>query len=224
MINLAVGVGFSFLGNVLGKLAIKGVTVFVGISVGPFVTFVLGILSGVACGYLGSEVGKFISDKVFEEKFILTSKHLYFKYIPMKYRKKDCNPGLQWNKTYLDTNVKSYIIECIINDVETIMLLMNIPKDVYEIEECLSLNKNVIDDDNCSVSTENSDDANSMKIYQKGKFIGDLVTPYQGISDNCCSINFVIYGINEETIIAKDWHQSKKNEKIIDSVFNLSVY
>jgi hypothetical protein len=224
MINLTVGAEFSILGNVLGQLAIHGVTVVVGISVGPFVTLVLGILSGVACGYLGSKVGNIISDMVFEEKFILTSKHLYFKYIPMKYRKKHCNPGLQWNKTYLDTNVKSYIIECIINDVETIMLLMNIPKDVYEIEECLSLNKNFVDDDNCSVSTENSDDENSMKINQKGKFIGDLVIPYQGISDNCSSINFVIYGINKETISAKDWPQSKKNEKIIDIVFNLSVY
>ena len=104
------------------------------------------------------------------------------------------------------------------------MRLMNIPKDIYEIEECLSLNKNFIDSDNCSISTENSDDANSMKIYQKGKFIGDLAIPYKGISDNCSSINFVIYGINEETISAKDWLQSKKNEKIIEIVFNLSVY
>ena len=224
MINLSVGVGFSFLGNVLGKLAIHGVTVLFGISVGPLVTIVFGILSGIGCGYLGSYVGNKISEMVFEEKFVLTSKHLYFKYIPIKYRKKHCNPGLQWNKTYLGTNVKSYIIECIINDVEIIMLLMNIPKDVYEIEECLSLNKNFIDDDNCSVSTENSDDESSIKIEQKGKFIGDLVMPYQGIGENCYSINFVIYGINEEKISAKDWLQSKKNEKTIDIVFNLSVY
>lgn len=224
MINLAVGVGFSFLGNVLGKLAIHGVTVVVGISVGPLVTIVFGILSGVACGYLGSKVGNKISEMAFEEKFVLTSKHLYFKYIPMKYRKKHCNPGLQWNKTFLGANVKSYIIECIINDVDIIMLLMNIPKDVYEIEECLSLNKNFIDDDNCSVSTENSDDESSIKIEQKGKFVGDLVMPYQGTGENCYSINFVIYGINEEKISAKDWLLSKKNEKTIDIVFNLSVY
>jgi hypothetical protein len=225
MINIAVGVGFSFLGNVLGKLALNGVTVVIGISVGPLTTAVIGILLGVICGYLGSKAGNKIAEKALgKDEFVLTSKHLYFKYIPLKYRKKHCNPGLQWNKTYLGTNVKSYIIECITNDVEIIMLLMNIPKDVYEIEECLSLNKNFIDDDNCSVSTENSDDESSIKIEQKGKFIGDLVIPYQGISENCYSINFAIYGINEEKISAKDWLQSKKNEKTIEIVFNLSVY
>jgi len=225
MINLAVGVGFSFLGNFLGKLAIHGVTVIVGISVGPLVTIVFGILLGVTFGYLGSKVGNKLGEKAFgKDEFVLTSKHLYFRYIPIKYRKKHCNPGLQWNKTYLCSKVKSYIIECITNEVDIIMLIMNIPKDVYEIEECLSLNKNIIDDDKYSVSTEDSDDESSIKIENKGKFIGDLIIPFQGISENCYSINFVIYGINEEKISYKDWLQTKKKEEIIEIVFNLSVY
>ena len=230
MVNIAIGVGFSLLGNVLGKLAMHGVTVFIGVSVGPLATVVFGLLKGIAFGYLGSKVGNKITDMAFgKNEFVLTSKHLYFKYIPIKYRKKHCNPSLQWNESFLCANVKSYIIECVINEVEIIMLLINIPKDIYEIEECLSLNKNFIDDDNCSVSTENSDDENcdgqsSIKIEQKGKYIGDLIIPYKGISENCHSINFIIYGINEEKVSAKDWCLSKKNEKTIEIVFSLSVY
>ena len=61
-------------------------------------------------------------------------------------------------------------------------------------------------------------------IYNKGKYGGDLVIPYQGIGENCFSINFIIYGINEKKINYNDWLGCKKNEKTIEIVFNLSVY
>ena len=228
-IKLAVGVGFSFLGNILGKLAIYGISVIFGISLGPLATLVIGLVGGVAGGYLGAKAGDYISDKAFgKDEFILTSSHLYYKYIPMKYRKKYCNPNLKWNKTYLCQNVKSYIIECVINEVDLIMLVVNIPKNIYELDECLGYKNNYIkdeDDDNKSVSTQFSEEGeNVTTIYNKGKYGGDLVIPYQGIGENCFSINFIIYGINEKKINYNDWLGCKKNEKAIEIVFNLSVY
>ena len=231
-LKLTVGVGASILGNVLGKLAIHGVTVLLGASLGPLSTVVIGVLTGVGCGYLGAKVGDKIGDMVFgKDKFVLTSNDLYHKYIPFKYRRKFCNPNLKWNKTYLCAKVKSYIIECIINETDIIMLLINIPKDVYEIDECLRIDnyeKYIGEDDDIkSVSTEmteNEEEENYTKIIKNGKMIGDLVIPYKGIDENCFSINFVIYGINEEKISYKDWLGSKKNEKTVEIVFNLSVY
>ena len=164
-----------------------------------------------------------MTDKIFgKDEFILTSDHLYYKYIPNKYRLKNCNPNLKWNKTFLCLNVKSYVIECIVNETDLAMLLINIPKDVYEIDDCLGgLNNNYNDDDDCS--TENSEEEEGIKIYKKGKFIGDLITPYQGIKDNCFSVNFIIYGINKDKINPKDWLNSLKNENTIEKVFNLSI-
>ena len=112
------------------------------------------------------------------------------------------------------------------------MLLINIPKDEYEIDECLRIDNKYYkyigeDDDIKSVSTEmseNEEDEKDTKIIKNGKIIGNLIIPYKGIKENCSSINFVIYGIKEEKISYKDWLGAKKNEKIIEIVFNLSVY
>ena len=226
--KLITGVMFSFLGNILGKLAISGIGVILGVSLGPLSTIVIGSLTGVGCGYLGAKVGDKIGDRFFgKDEFVLTSSHLYYKYIPHKYRKKWCNPNLKRNKTYLCENVKSYIIECIVNETDYAMLLINIPKDVYEIDECLGKNYKYIgdNDDGKSESTDMSEDEeNFMKIFKNGKKIGDLIIPYKGIDENCFSINFVIYGINKEIISYKDWLLDKTNEKTVEIVFNLSVY
>ena len=220
-IKLSIGVGISFLGN----LAVKGILVIIGASVCPAITIILGILTGIAFGYLGAIASDKVADKIMgKDEFVLTSDHLYYKYIPEKYRKPYCNPNLKWNKTYLCTNVKSYVIECIVNEIDLVMLLINIPKNVYEIDECLGLNNNIIEDDNSSESTENSENEGGIKIIKKGKFIGDLIIPYQGIKENCYSINFIIYGINKDKINEKDWLNSLKNEKTIEKVFCLSVY
>ena len=227
-IKLVIGVGFSFLGN----LALKGVLVIIGFPLSPGTTIILGILASAIIGFFGAYSGDKLADKILgKDEFILTSDHLYYKYIPDKYRKIYCNPNLKWNKTYLCTNVKSYIIECIVNETDLVMLLINIPKDIYEIDECLGLNNNYIneDKDNSSVSTENTENTENIeeegiKITKNGKFIGDLIIPYQGIKDNCYSINFIIYGINKNKVNAKDWLNSLKNEKTIEKVFYLSVY
>ena len=228
--KLAIGVGCSFLGNVLGKFAIWGIRVIFGVTLGPLSTFVIGTMGGAAAGYLGAKIGDKLSDKVFgNDEFVLTSSHLYYKYIPLKYRKKYFNPNLKWNKSYLCNNVKSYIIECIVNETDIEMLVINIPKDVFEIDECLGYDNNkdnTIDDDNKSESTQfsESNEEKVTAIFKDNKFVGDLVIPYQGIVENCCGIHFIIYGINEEKIDSKDWPESKKNEKTIEIVFDLSVY
>ena len=219
-IKLLSGIGVSFLGN----LAAKGILVIFGVTLAPGVTIVLGIISGIAFGYLGAKIGDELSDKLWgKDEFVLKSDHLYFKYIPLKYRKRYYNPNLKWNKTYLSTNVKSYVIECIIDETDLIMLLINIPKDVYEIDECLGFNKNnnnYIEDDNYIEYFEKE-----TKIYKEGQFIGDLIIPYQGIKDNCFSINFIIYGINQDKIDnKKDWLDYKEKGKNIEILFNLSVY
>ena len=92
------------------------------------------------------------------------------------------------------------------------MLIMNIPKDVYEIDECLECEnkKEIDDDDNKSESTDLSEDTeNITHIYKKEKYVGDLLIPYKGIEENCCSIDFVIYGINKEKISYKEWQEIK---------------
>ena len=147
-LKLTIGVGFSVLGNILGKLAVAGISVILGVTLGPLSTIIIGLLAGIGCGYLGAKVGDKIGDMVFgKDEFVLTSSHLYYKYIPLKYRQKWCNPNLKWNKTYLCANVKSYIIECIVNETDYAMLLINIPKDIYEIDECLGKNDKYIGDE-----------------------------------------------------------------------------
>ena len=109
------------------------------------------------------------------------------------------------------------------------MLVINIPKNVYEIDECLGYNiikDNMNDDDNMSVSTQysNINEQNIIQLFKEEKFVGDLVKPYEGIEGNCYSIHFVIYGINEEKINYQDWFGCKKNENTIEIVFDLSVF
>ena len=229
--KLLTGVGCSVLGNFLGNLAIQGIKVFFGASMGPMATIVLFILPigiGALAGHFGTKASDKLGDKTFgKDELLLTSDHLYYKYIPAKYRKKYCNPNLKWNKTYLCNNVKSYIIECVINGAELIMLIMNIPKDVYEIDECLECEnkKEIDDDDNKSESTDLSEDTeNITHIYKNEKYVGDLLIPYKGIEENCCSIDFVIYGINKEKISYKEWQENKVDGKIIEEAFKLSVY
>jgi len=232
VLKLGAGVGCSLLGDFLGKLALHRIKVFFGVTLSPMTTIVIGLLTGAAAGYIGTGTMATdkLGDKVFgKDEFVLTSSHLYYKYIPTKYRKKYCNPNLKWNKTYLCNNVKSYIIECIINETEIIMLMMNIPNDVYEIDESLEFEskKDINDDneDNKSESTDFSEDVeNIAKIFKNEKFVGDLIIPYKGIKENCYAINFIIYGINKEKINYEEWSRAKDDGKIIETVFNLSVY
>ena len=236
VINLGVSVSFSIIGNLAIKSAILGVKIFIGFSLGPFGTIVCGVVGGIALGILGKGVGNYLSDKAFgKDQFILTSAHLYYKYIPDKYRKQGNNPNLQWNKTYLCDNVESYIIECIINETDIIMRVMNIPKDVYELDECLGYeikqNNNIInDDDECEYSTEDDEKVINPKFYKRkklfkdNKFVGDLIIPYKGIKDNASRIDFVIYGINKKNITNSEWKNSKNKEEHIKIAFILSVY
>ena len=236
VINLGVSVSFSIIGNLAIKAALIGVKIFLGFSLGPFGTIVCGLVGGIALGILGKGIGNYLSDKAYgKDQFILISAHLYFKYIPDKYRKEGNNPHLQWNKTYLCDNVESYIIECIINETDIIMRVMNIPKDVYELEECLGYeikqNNNIInEDDDCEYSTEEDENVIDPKIYKgkklfkENKFVGDLFIPYKGIKNNVSRIDFVIYGINKKNMKNSEWINCENKEELIQIGFILSVY
>ena len=197
--------------------------------------FIIGLLGGIVFGALGTYAGNYLADKAFgKDEFVLTSANLYYKYIPEKYRKKGNNPHLKWNDTYLCSNVKSYIIECIVNEVDIIMRVMNIPNNIFELEECLGYEVKtdyINDESNSDFSTDDEDDKKFVvkKLTKGKKFVGDLVTPYKGIGENAYKIDFVIYGIDKENISLNDWMESrapnKKNEKnIIQIGFVLSVY
>jgi hypothetical protein len=137
-IKLGISFSFSILGGLTSKLVDAGVYVFLGISLGPYVTVIIGIVGGIAFGYLGKKVGDKISEQFLgKDEFKLVSSNLYLIYIPLKYRLKGNNPYLSWNKTHLCSKVKSYIIECIINGVDIVMRVINIPNDVFELQECL---------------------------------------------------------------------------------------
>ena len=234
-IKLGVSLGFSLIGS-LTCLAIKyRIFIFTGIPLGPFSVFIIGLLGGIVFGALGTYAGNYLADKAFgKDEFVLTSANLYYKYIPEKYRKKGNNPHLKWNDTYLCSNVKSYIIECIVNEVDIIMRVMNIPNNIFELEECLGYEVKtdyINDESNSDFSTDDEDDKKFVvkKLTKGKKFVGDLVTPYKGIGENAYKIDFVIYGIDKENISLNDWMESrapnKKNEKnIIQIGFVLSVY
>ena len=236
LLKLGIAIGFSIIGNLACKAIAAGIIIFTGIALGPLSTMVLGLLGGIVFGIAGNCVGNYISDKVFgKDEFILTSNNLYYKYVPIKYRIKGNNPHLKWNKTYLCSNVKSYIIECIVNEVDTNMRVMNIPKDVFELQECLgyeisqnSQNNGFNSDD----STDDDDDDENKKyaskpLFKGKKFVGDLMVPYKGISGNAYKIDFVIYGIDKEKISEKEWldfRDKESKEKLIQIGFVLSVY
>ena len=126
-LKIGINIGFSILGNLAAKSIIAGISIIVGVSISPFVTFIIGALGGIVFGYL-TKVANKITDGIFgKDEFVLSSADLYYRYIPDRYRIRGNNPHLKWNKTYLCATVKSYIIECIINDVETAMRVINIP-------------------------------------------------------------------------------------------------
>ena len=234
VLKTAISIGFSFLGNLASKAACLGIIILVGSPLSPFVTVVVGLIGGIAFGALGNYVGNKLTDKIFgKDEFVLSSANLYYKYIPKKYRKRGNNPHLKWNNTYLCADVKSYIIECIINDVDTAMRVINIPNDVFELEECLGyeINQNyLINEFDSEDSTDDDEDGKKFlaKKLQKGKkFAGDLVIPYKGIDENAYKIDFVIYGISKEKISSKEWSISRdkeSKEKLILMGFVLSVY
>ena len=230
--HLTVAVGFSYLGTLTVKAAIYGFTVFIGISLAPFITTTLGILGGISGGYIGNKAGKYLSKKFFEEdEFKLTSGCIYYRYIPDKYRKPGNNPHLQWNKIS-GPGIESYVIECIINDADIQMRVINIPKEVFELPECLGdydgYNVNDSETDFSSDGDNNEKKEKKYhKIHKKGKFIGDLIIPFKGIKENAFKIDFVIYRIRKKEISNKEWLEfgTKKNEeKFIQDCFIYSVY
>lgn len=138
LLKIGINIGFSILGILATKAYTLGIVIIVGNPLGPDVTVIIGLLFGIVFGMLGSIYANEISDRIFgKDEFVLTSPNLYYRYIPDRYRIRGNNPHFNWNKTYLCANVKSYIIECIINDVDTAMRVINIPNTVYELEECL---------------------------------------------------------------------------------------
>ena len=232
--KIVTGVGFSVIGNLITKAVISGFIVLTGISVTPFVTITLQYFGGGICGYLGKNVGNYLGERIFgKDEFKLTSAHIYYKYIPKKYRECGNNPHLAWDKSHLCANVKSYIIECIINDTETQMRIINIPNNIFELPECLGCDcDNECDlnnsfDTNCS-SYESENENNYKKCYdKKNKFIGDLIIPYKGIKDNAYKIDFVIYGINKKEISNKEWidfRDKESKKKLIEIGYIYSVY
>ena len=237
LIKYCICIGFSVIGNLTCKAILLGITIFTGTVLGPFTVIMIGILGGAAFGALGNYVGNCIADKIMgKDQFILSSANLYYKYIPEKYRRRGNNPNLKWNKTYLCSNVKSYIIECIVNDVDTIMRVMNIPNNIFELEECLGyeVSQSHKNDDNISFSDYSTDDEEEKtfiikKLKQNKKFAGDLVIPYKGINENAYKIDFIIYGIDRENISNDDWikfrdSKGEDKEKLIQTGFVLSVY
>ena len=234
VLKVGISIGFSIIGNLTGKSIALGIAIFTGVTLGPFATIVLGLLGGIAFGALGNKIGNKIADKKFgKDEFILSSANLYYKYIPEKYRKEGNNPHLKWNKTYLCADVKSYIIECIVNDIETVMRVINIPNDIFELEECLGygINNNYINNGFLSdLSTDDEEEGKKFivkKITKDKKYAGDLVIPYKGISENAYKIDFVIYGIGKERISSKEWQDyrdKESKEKLIKIGFVLSVY
>jgi hypothetical protein len=233
-IKLGISCSFSILGGLTSKLIAGGIPFFLGISLGPFVTVVIGLVGGIAFGYLGKIISDKISDHLFgKDEFKLLSANLYLIYIPLKYRLKGNNPYLSWNKTHLCSNVKSYIIECIINGVDIAMRVINIPNDVFELQECLGYEideKQYLINDNDSETFEDMSTVDeeivgkNKRLYNGKKFVGDLIIPYMGIGDNAFKVDFVIYGINQEIITDEDWTECMTKEKLIEVGFILSAY
>ena len=226
--NVAIAWGFSYLGRLAVKAAIYGFTVFTGISLSPFVTTTIGILGGLAGGFLGNNTGNYFANKIFgENEFKLTSGDIYYHYLPEKFRKGGNNPHLQWNNKSGD-NIESYVIECVINDVDIKMRVINIPKDVFELPECLGYYDDFKNDDiETDFTSDEENNERNYKIFKKGKFIGDLITPYKGIKENAFKIDFIIYRITKKEISIDEWLDfsgRKKREKFIQDCYVYSVY
>ena len=231
LINLGIAVSFSYIGNIVSKASIYGFTIVTGISLGPLVTVTLGTIGMGAFGYFGDKIGKVLAEKIFgKDEFKLMSANLYYHYIPEKYRTKGNNPHLQWNKDFLNDKIKSYIIECIVNETEIQMRIMNIPIDVFELPECLGdyMNNNVTSEDTDYSSEEENNEIHKIyKIIKNNKFIGDLIIPYKGIEDNAYKVDFIIYRMKKKCISVKEWEDFRKGEieeNIIQDCYTLSVF
>ena len=230
VINIGIAWGFSIIGNLTVKGLIYGFSVMSGFSLAPFITIV-GILGGAVFGYLGNNLGNYLADKALgKEEFKLTSANLYYLYIPEKYRMPGNNPHLQWNDSYLPKNVESYIIECIVNDVDTRMRVMNIPKDVFELPECLGgyykSQTNQDEDTDCSSDEGDKEESqtNKIKIIKDKKFLGDLIIPYKGIKGNVIKIDFIIYRIKKKEISVKEWIDFRDKESKINPIHDCFIY
>ena len=233
LINFGIAWGSSIIGNLAVKACIYGFYMISGISLAPYVTAVgiIGIVVGGIFGYLGNNVGNYLAEKALgKDEFKLTSANLYYLYIPEKYRKPGNNPHLQWNKIGLTDEVKSYIIECIVNDVETRMRVINIPKNVIELPGCLGYNHDnsqITDDEDTDFSSDEEVKEKKRKIYLNKKCIGDLVIPYKGIKNNAFKVDFIIYRIKKRKISVKDWINFRdRNSKLnlIHDCFIYSIY
>ena len=229
-INVGIAYGFSIIGNLAVKGLIYGFRVMGGFSLAPFIT-ILGISIGGICGYLGNNLGNYLADKVLgKDEFNLTSANLYYLYIPEKYRKPGNNPHLQWNDSYLPRNVESYIIECIVNEVDTRMRVMNIPKDVFELPECLGgyyiSHANQDEDTDCSSYEDGIEEiqTNKIKIIKDKKFLGDLIIPYKGIKGNVDKIEFIIYRIKIKELSVKEWIDFRDNNSKINPIHDCFIY
>ena len=233
LLKTGITIGFSILGSLAAKSFALGIAIIVGAPLGPGVTIVIGLLFGIVYGIIGTKYANEISDRIFgKDEFVLSSPNIYYKYIPDRYRIKGNNPRLNWTKTYLCATVKSYIIECIINDCETAMRVINIPNTVHELEECLGyeIKEDYKDDEFFSEDSTEDDEEKKFickKIRQGKMYAGDLIIPYKGIDENTHKIDFIIYGINKERISNEEWSDYRDREykeKLIEIGFVLSVY
>ena len=232
IINLGIALGFSYIGDLAIKAGIYGFKIITGISLGPFVTVTIGIIGSCAFGYFGNNIGNFLFEKILgKDEFKATSANLYYHYIPQKYRTKGNNPHLQWNKDFLNDEIKSYVIECIVNETEVQMRIINIPRDVFELPECLGYylnnNKNNEDTDYTSEEENKIEKKNKNKIYKNKKFIGDIIIPYKGIKDNAYKVDFIIYRIKKKWISIKEWEDFRKGvneENLIHDCYRISVF
>ena len=217
--------GISITANLAMKAGILGFSYIIGVSMCPFVTQIISVIGGNLLGY---KVNNLV-DKLFgKDELKLTSAHLYYNYIPEKYRKPGNNPHLQWSNHYLCANIESFIIECIVNDSVTQMRVINIPRDVFELPECLGEFNNTRTCDDTDTTSDDNNDENSQnhKIYKNNKFIGDLIIPYKGIQYNDFKVEFILYGIKKKEISDKEWEETrdgKDEEKLIQFTFVYSV-
>lgn len=234
LINVGVAWGFSVFGNLATKGLIYGFGIMTGISLAPYITIVGGFFGGQIFGGLGNYCGNYLADKVLgKDEFKLTSANLYYLYIPEKYKIKGNNPHLQWNDSYLPKDVGSYIIECIVNDAETRMRVMNIPNDVFELPECLGYYKNSQankeEDTDCSTDEDGKEkiQTNKIKIIKNKKYLGDLIIPYKGIKGNAFKIDFYIFRIKKKKVSVEEWIDFRDRESkvnLIHDFFKISVY
>ena len=111
------------------------------------------------------------------------------------------------------------------------MRIINIPRDVFELPECLGYylnnNKNNEDTDYTSEEENKIEKKTIYKIYKNKKFIGDIIIPYKGIKDNAYKVDFIIYRIKKKLISIKEWEDFRKGvneENLIHDCYKISVF